>query len=272
MSGEERIREAFDRARQEGRGALVTYVMGGDPGPGQDQDVIRALAEGGADIIEVGIPFSDPIADGPTIQRAAVRALQHDTHPRDVLQAVRTVRDEGLQTPIVVMTYANIPYTMGYTDFAETLSKSGVDGAIIADMPVEECHELRAAMRAEGLALVLLAGPMTQGKRLQEIAQTTSGFLYLVGSFGTTGARKELAPETLEVLEGVLPAARAADVPLAVGFGVSTADQAARLVAAGADGVVVGSALVEMVEKGEPPEQLLRMVRMLREGVQRASG
>lgn len=267
--GEKRIRAAFAAAAQEERGALVTYLMGGDPGPGKDRDYLQALAEGGADVIEVGIPFSDPIADGPTIQRAAVRALGAGTHPKDVFATVRALRESGVATPVVVMTYANIPYTMGYTTFAKTMAESGVDGAIIADMPVEEAGPLSKALADEGRALVLLAAPLTKEHRLERVAAETRGFLYLVGSFGTTGAREGLAPETLRVLDAVKPVAKEAGIPLAVGFGVSRKEDVAALVANGADGVVVGSALVERVEQRETPGQMTQFVRALREGCRR---
>ncbi len=264
--GEARIRNAFENAHKQGRGALVTYLMGGDPGPGKDRDYLQALADGGADVIEVGIPFSDPIADGPTIQRAAVRALQAGTHPQDVFATIRALRESGLETPIVVMTYANIPYTMGYARFARTLAESGVDGAIIADMPVEEAAPLSNALADQGRALVLLAAPLTKDARLKRVAEETRGFLYLVGSFGTTGAREGLAPETLRVLDGVKPVAKQAGVPLAVGFGVSRKEHVKSLVEHGADGVVVGSALVEQVERQVPAERITQSVKALREG------
>lgn len=270
--GESRIRRAFENARREDRGALVTYLMGGDPGPGKDRDYLQALADGGADVIEVGIPFSDPIADGPTIQRAAVRALQSGTHPKDVFATIRALRETGLETPIVVMTYANIPYTVGYAKFAKAMAESGVDGAIIADMPVEEAPALSEALGNQGRALVLLAAPLTKDARLKRVTEETRGFLYLVGSFGTTGAREGLAPETLRVLETVKPVAKQAGIPLAVGFGVSRPEDAAALVTHGADGVVVGSALVQRVEQGEAPERIKTFVKALREGCRRNPG
>jgi tryptophan synthase alpha chain len=268
-SGTERIRRAFDAATQKGRSALITYLMGGDPGPGRCAPYLRALADAGVDILEVGIPFSDPVADGPTIQAAAVRARRAGTRTTDVLAEIKGLRDEGVDTPVVVMTYANIPYTMGYDAFAKALATHGIDGAIIPDIPVDEAEPFRVAMNAHGRAHVLLAAPLTKGERLERITRTTDGFLYLIGSFGTTGARDRLAPETLDVLAEACPVARAAGVPIAVGFGVSTPEQVQGLVDGGADGIVVGSALVAMVGEGKTPEALQDAVHRLSEGLVR---
>ena len=241
--------------------------MGGDPDPKRAGAYLAAAVEGGADLLEVGIPFSDPVADGPTIQRAAVRALAAGVRPTDVLSSVKALRGRGVTTPIVAMTYANIPFAMGYDAYAAALSAHGVDGTIIPDMPVDEAGPLAAALEKQGLAMILLAAPLTRGPRLARIATATRGFLYLVGSFGTTGARGALAPETLGLLRNTLPAARAAGVPLAVGFGVSTPEHVSTLVANGADGVVVGSALVQLVEEGAEPAAVTGAVRRLAEGL-----
>lgn len=267
--GAARLKAAFARAHAAGRGALVTYLMGGDPGPGQAAPYLRAAAEGGADVLEVGIPFSDPVADGPTIQKASVRARAAGTRVQDVLDEVRTLRDEGVTAPIVTMTYANIPYTMGYDAYAAALVEAGVDGTIIPDMPVDECDDLRAALDAKGLANVLLAAPTSQGARLARIASGSRGFLYLVGKLGTTGATDALDTGTLDLLDRVVPVARDHDIPLAVGFGVSRPEHVAALVAHGADGVVVGSALVGLVEEGAPPEAVREAVARLAEGLGR---
>lgn len=265
--GAERISAAFATAKSEGRGVLVAYLMGGDPDIASTPAFLHALEAGGADLIEVGIPFSDPVADGPTIQAASVRAMNAGVRPRDVLAAIRKYRDQGGAVPVVTMTYGNIPYVMGYDAYASALKASGVDGTIIPDIPVEEAGPLSDALASEGLANILLAAPLTIGDRLKKVASATRGFLYLVGSFGTTGARSELAPETVAVLEAATPAAHAAEIPLAVGFGVSTPEQVRTLVAHGADGVVVGSALVARVASGATPAELEAAVRILASGL-----
>ncbi|MBW3582451.1 MAG: tryptophan synthase subunit alpha [Euryarchaeota archaeon] len=267
LFGRERIQAAFTRAREEKRGVLVAYLMGGDPGPGDDVAYLQALIDGGVDLIEVGIPFSDPMADGPTIQKAATRALAAGTRPKDVLAGVRRLRDAGVAVPIVVMTYANIPYTMTWAGYARALREAGVDGTIIPDLPVDECAPLSAAMADEGLANILLAAPMTTGERLERVAKTSQGFLYLVGSYGTTGARDSLAEETLGLVEAAAPAARRAGIPLAVGFGVSQAEHVRSLIESGADGVVVGSALVRLVEERRGPEEVRDAVARLARGL-----
>ncbi|MGE5046922.1 MAG: tryptophan synthase subunit alpha [Deltaproteobacteria bacterium] len=231
-----RLSEAFARARAEGRTALVCYAMGGD---GDTAALLRAVDEAGADVIELGLPFSDPIADGPLLQAAATRAIAARTTLRDLLAMAGKLR---LRAPVVAMGYMNPIETMGAGAFAAALREAGLCGAIVPDLPLEEAEPVRAALEKEGLDLVPLVAPTTPPERAARIARTARGFLYYVSVTGVTGARAAL-PEDLEKRLADLRAISTA--PVAVGFGISRPEQAAALKGK-ADGVVVGTALVAM--------------------------
>jgi tryptophan synthase alpha chain len=231
-----RLSDAFARARAEGRTALVCYAMGGD---GDTTALLRAIDEAGADVIELGLPFSDPIADGPLLQAAATRAISARTTPRDLIAMASKLR---LRAPMVAMGYMNPIETMGASAFAAALREAGLCGAIVPDLPLEEAEPVRAALEEEGLDLVPLVAPTTPPERAARIARTARGFLYYVSVTGVTGARAAL-PEDLEKRLSDLRAISAA--PVAVGFGISRPEQAAALKGK-ADGVVVGTALVAM--------------------------
>jgi tryptophan synthase alpha chain len=231
-----RLSEAFARAKAEGRTALVCYVMGGD---GDTQALLRAIDEAGADVIELGLPFSDPIADGPVLQAAATRALGSGATVRSVLQAASGLK---LRAPVVAMGYVNPIESMGNAKFAQVLREGGFSGAIVPDVPLEEAQPLREALAAQELDLIPLVAPTTPRERAAAIAKTARGFLYSVSVTGVTGARTSLPAD----LEQRLTELRAlSPVPVAVGFGISKPEDAARL-RGKADGVVVGSALVAL--------------------------
>lgn len=256
-----RISEAFARAEQERRAALVAYVMAGEPDLKADVDHARAvLAE--ADVLEIGVPFSDPVADGPTIERAATRALARGATLQHALALARQLRAESPK-PILLMTYYNPVLQRGLDRFAREAADAGVDGVILPDVPLEESAMPKEALRAAGLALVQLASPATPPERFAKLARATEGFLYVVSSFGVTGARDALPPESVETVKRAAAACGGA-VPFAVGFGVSKPEHVRQLHDAGAPGVVVGSAIVGRVEKGESPEALRAFVRSLR--------
>jgi tryptophan synthase alpha chain len=231
-----RIQEAFDRAAEEGRTALVCYAMGGD---GDTAALLRAMDEAGADVIELGLPFSDPIADGPVLQAAATRALRSGATVRSVLQAAKGLR---LRAPVVAMGYMNPVESMGAQRFAELLRETGISGAIVPDLPLEEAQPLREALAAQGLDLVPLVAPTTPRGRAAAIAKEARGFLYSVSVTGVTGARAALPDDLLERLEDLRALS---PVPVAVGFGISKPEHAAAL-RGKADGVVVGSAIVAL--------------------------
>jgi tryptophan synthase alpha chain len=244
-----RLTQCFAELRARGEKALIPFVTAGDPSLAVTEAIVPALAEAGADVIELGVPFSDPMAEGPTIQRSSERALKAGASLRKVLQLVAELRPR-VAIPIVLMGYANNLLAMGEGAFAAAAANAGVDGVITVDLPPEEGEGLHAELRARGVDPILLAAPTTRPERLEMLAKRTAGFLYLVSLTGTTGARRELSAS----LEREVNAVRAvSDVPVCVGFGVSTPEQAAR-VGSFADGVVVGSALVERIERAASPD------------------
>lgn len=256
MSG--RIEARFAQLRGEGRAAFVAYVMAGDPDPERSGGILQALPAAGADIIELGIPFSDPMADGPPIQRAALRALKAGTTLERVLDLVRDFRRADAATPIVLMGYLNPLLSMGYRAFAQRAAQAGADGVIMVDCPPEEADPLADALDAEGVALIRLATPTTDAARLAVVARRTRGFVYYVSVAGVTGGK---AVDAAAVAPQVERVREASGLPVAVGFGIRTPEQASA-VARVADAAVVGSALVDAVavalEEGEDPATAVR--------------
>jgi tryptophan synthase alpha chain len=242
-----RISRVFQKLKAEGDGALVGYVTGGDPEPGLTPMIAEALIKGGVDILELGIPFSDPIADGPTIQAASVRALQAGTTPKMVLGMAEEIRKQR-DVPVAILTYYNPVYRMGLASFFGYARSSGVDGVIVADLPVEEAEDYKRAADACGVDTIFLAAPSTSAERLQRIVERTSGFLYVVSHFGVTGEREAVERSTIQLIQRVLPFTRGR-VPLAVGFGVSKPEHVKGIIGSGADGVIVGSAFVNIVDR-----------------------
>jgi len=239
------ISAVFQRLR--GEGALVAYVMGGDPDLSTSASVIDAVVRGGADILEVGIPFSDPIADGKSIQAADVRSLAAGTTPTQVLELIGAAKSRNPLLPIVAMSYYNILYSNGLGKFLEAAKSHGVDGFIVPDLPFDEIQEYAPLANRYGLDAVLLAAPTSTPARMKAIARHTSGFLYLVSLTGVTGARSDVQESTVGLIRFAKRYANA--VPLAVGFGISTPEHVRAILAAGADAVVVGSAIVDRVAR-----------------------
>jgi tryptophan synthase alpha chain len=235
-----RIGDRLAALRARGERALVPFVTAGDPDLGVTEALLPALAAAGADVVELGIPFSDPLADGPKIQRSSERALRSGTTLRRVLGMVKALRPK-LDVPVVLMGYANSFLTMGARHFPEAAREAGVDGVITVDCPPEEEPEYFEALDACGVDAILLVAPTTRPERLAFLARRTRGFLYYVSLTGVTGARATLPPRLEENLARIRAVS---NVPVCVGFGISTPEQAAH-VARFADGVVVGSALVE---------------------------
>jgi tryptophan synthase alpha chain len=269
-----RIDARFADLRREGRKGLVTFQTAGDPAPERTVPLMHAMVESGADILELGVPFSDPLADGPVIQRASERALAHDVSLDDVLEMVRDFRTRDEATPVVLMGYANPIERMGTTAFAGKAAAAGVDGVLTVDMPPEEAAEWTRPFPEAGLAPILLAAPTTSGERLGRILELTRGFLYYVSMTGVTGGT---GLDAADVAEHVAPIRERTALPVAVGFGVRDADSAAA-VAGAADAVVVGSALIRTVEshfnESDPAvldDALRRQVADLRAGVDRAA-
>jgi tryptophan synthase alpha chain len=244
-----RIGDRLELLRGRGETALIPFITAGDPDLGVTEALLPALAAAGADVIEIGVPFSDPVAEGPTIQRASERALRAGTTLRRVLGLVKTLRPK-LDVPLVLMGYINSFLSMGAERFAEAAREAGIDGVITVDCPPEEEPAYYEALAACGIDAILLASPTTPDTRLAVLARGTRGFLYYVSLTGVTGARADL-PSGVE--ENVARIRAVSDVPVCVGFGISTPEQAARI-ARFADGVVVGSALVEQIERAASRE------------------
>jgi tryptophan synthase alpha chain len=236
-----RIDTRFAQLAKEGRSAFVTYVMAGDPDPATSLDIVRALPKAGAEVIELGIPFTDPMADGPSIQAAGLRALKAGMTLKKTLELVRDFRKDDNATPLVLMGYYNPIYIYGVDKFLADAKSAGVDGLIIVDLPPEEDAELCVPALKAGLNFIRLATPTTDDKRLPAVLANTSGFVYYVSIAGITGAA---APDSNVVGDAVARIKRHTDLPVCVGFGIRTPD-AARAIAERANGAVVGTALVD---------------------------
>jgi tryptophan synthase alpha chain len=261
-----RIQEAFDRLREQRRGGMVTYVTAGDPDADTSARILVELARGGADILEVGVPFSDPLADGPVIQRATERALASGMTLRGTLDVVRSVR-QTIDTPIVLFTYANPVLRMDPTVFAREARQAGVDGVLILDYPVEEAEPLRAPLLAAGLDPIFLISPTTTDGRIRRSGELGRGFLYVISRLGVTGVRDRLSDDVTDLVGRVRSQS---SLPVALGFGISSPEHVAKACRS-ADAAVVGSALVNVIaEHGAAPDVAVRAgeyVRWLKSAV-----
>jgi len=261
-----RINDTFARLKAEGKKAFVTYVMAGDPDEARALEIVKGMPAAGVDIIELGMPFTDPMADGETIQLAGQRALEAGMTLEKFLQFVRDFRAEDDTTPIVMMGYYNPIYSRGVDRFLNDAKGAGIDGMIIVDLPPEEDEELCIPAQNAGLNFIRLATPTTDAKRLPMVLQNTSGFVYYVSITGITGAAEasaaDVAPEVARIKQST-------DLPVIVGFGVKTPDTA-QAVAGVADGTVVGSAIVQKIADGESTKDVLAFVKSLADGAHRA--
>jgi len=239
-----RIAEKFAELKNKREKALITFITAGDPDLAVTCELIPVLEKSGADIIELGVPFSDPMADGPTIQKASERALVAGTTLPGILAAVRSVRRES-QVPILLMGYFNPIFRYGIEEFVADAASAGVDGVLLVDLPPEEAAGLKAAADAHGMDVIFLLTPTSDNKRIEKVARLGSGFVYYVSVTGVTGARTKVAESVFTEVDNIR---KQLDLPLAVGFGISDPEQAGK-VAAVADGVVVGSALVKLFEE-----------------------
>lgn len=242
--GAKAITEVFRSRLAKGGKVLIPYIMAGDPDLGSTEKIIRSLSGIGVDVIELGMPFSDPLADGPVIQRAGQRAIRQGVTLTSILETVHTIR-EMIDTPIVIMTYYNLFYKYGLEKFAKDAAQAGVDGLIIPDLPIEESEKFLQVLEKEGLAMIFLIAPTSTDERIERIAQAAKGFLYYVSRTGITGEQKSLA---LDIQENIARIRKYTDLPVAVGFGVSNAEQAQEI-GKYADGVVIGSAIVRLIEE-----------------------
>ena len=260
-----RIDDTFARLNAEGKKAFVSYIMAGDPDAATSLAVMQGLPDAGVDIIELGMPFTDPMADGPTIQLAGQRALDGGMTMDKVLDMVRAFRGGNNITPIVLMGYYNPIYSRGVARFLSEAKAAGIDGLIVVDLPPEEDEELCIPAQAAGLNFIRLATPTTDDARLPKVLQNTSGFVYYVSITGITGAA---APKALDVAPEVARIKAATDLPVIVGFGIST-PEAAEAIAGIADGCVVGSAIVKDIGEGRPVAEVLARVAALADGAHR---
>jgi len=255
-----RIHSLFERLKGERRAALIAYVTAGDPTPERTPGIVAALERGGVDLIELGVPFSEPIADGPVIQRGAERALRAGTNVVKVLEIARKIREHS-EIPILLFTYLNPVLRYGLEKLAADAKAAGIDGCLLTDLSVEEAESYMGAMRSAGLDTVFLAAPTSTDARLKLVAKYSTGFVYLVSRTGVTGERSALS----EALAPLIERTRAVTaLPLAAGFGISTPEQAG-VVAKMADGVVVGSAIVRLIEKNASDTELEAFAHSLRD-------
>ena len=250
-----RIEKTFEQLRSRGEKALIAYIMAGDPTLKRTEEFVLTLEQAGADIIELGVPFSDPIADGPVIQRAGQRALKEKTSLRDILKLVSNLRFKT-EIPLVLMTYTNPVLKFGINGFVREAVSSGLDGVILPDLPPEEGEPLITLAEKNGLDVILLAAPTTPRERLAKIVRRTQGFIYYVSITGITGASLRGLREIKSRIRGIR---RLTAKPIAVGFGISTPEQAASLSEV-ADGIVVGSAIVKLIEEFQDQPELLTTI------------
>jgi tryptophan synthase alpha chain len=245
-----RIQTVFKRLKEEGRKGLIPFVTGGDPDPGQTVAILHALADAGSDVIELGLPFSDPMADGPVIQRSSERALQKGVTSRTILDYVAQFRQTNQHTPIVLMGYLNPIERMGIEKFVIEAKKSGVDGVLVVDYPPEESIEFSGYLRKAELDPIFLLAPTSSDTRIEKVAKVASGYVYYVSLKGVTGSQNLNTDE----VHSKLPTIRKfTDIPVGVGFGIRDAESACH-VAKSADAVVIGSALIQFLEAGKPNE------------------
>jgi len=243
-----RIEKKFNELKLKNQKGLICYVMGGYPDPISSEKIITSLIEGGADILEIGIPFSDPIADGPIIQEASFRALQNGITPDICLNLIRKIRKTYPLLPILIMTYSNILQKRGFKDFMESAKDAGTDGFIIPDMTIEESKDYLYYSKKLGLASVFLVAPNTSDFRIKKTLEVSTGFVYLVSVFGTTGMRNSFNNYTLTAIKKIKKLS-SNNNNISVGFGISTPNHVKLMSNIGADAVIVGSAIIQMVNR-----------------------
>jgi tryptophan synthase alpha chain len=264
-----RIQETFERAKAENRAALMPFVTAGYPSLEVSGQLLDALVEGGADIIELGVPFSDPLADGATVQASSQKALENGTTLADCIELVRAFRARGGTIPILLMGYVNPFYQYGIERLARDAADAGIDGFLIPDLPSDESEEFQAPLRAQGLDLIYFLAPTSTERRISDVANRATGFLYCVALTGVTGARDQMAEELPEYIARIR---QATDLPLTIGFGISKPEHVAA-VAQIADGVVVASALINHLDTlptEDQPDGARSFVRQLAAATYRA--
>ena len=261
-----RIETTFETLKNEGRKALVTFITAGDPDAAKSASILAALPESGADIIEIGMPFTDPMADGPAIQAAGLRALDAGANMKQTLQMVRDFRSKNSQTPIVLMGYMNPVIAYGPEGFMNDAADAGVDGLILVDLPPEEADELAPLAQEKGLHIIRLVTPTTNETRLKTVLNGAGGFLYYVSITGVTGTKSANVDEVGAHIQEIK---KTTDLPVVVGFGIKTPDDASAMSAI-ADGIVVGSAIVEKIGEGADEKVISEQVKALHNALKAA--
>ncbi len=258
-----KLSEKFGELKKKKEGALIAYICAGDPDPRATKQYVEALVRGGADIIELGLPFSDPVADGPTIQAGIERALHAGMTPDIYFKTASAIK---LHIPLVVMTYYNLIFKRGPEKFVKDCAASGISGIIVPDLPAEESEELSHLCKKYDIDLIFFIAPTTTESRMKKILAQGTGFIYLVARLGVTGARADIAGSTRDLINRVKT-----DTPRAVGFGISKGEQASLLIRAGADGVIVGSAFVDLIAGGgdDVAKKLEDLASELKEGIRK---
>lgn len=259
-----KIEDKFSELKGKKEGAYMPHLYYGDPSEKFSFKLIDTLVENGADLLELGIPFSDPTADGPTFQSACERALKNDVTPVKCIRVIKKLRDGGLKIPIIVTTYYNIPYVWGVKSFLIEVKNAGAQGLIIPNLPIDEASEILKIGRSIGLSIIFLVTPTTTEERLKKIIRAASGFIYIVNIEGVTGARKNLTNSTLKLIRKIREYTK---IPLMAGFGISKREHARDVVSMGADGAITGSSIGEIYEKNllNPEETLLELADFARE-------
>jgi tryptophan synthase alpha chain len=246
------VSQCFEQLRDRARCALIPFITAGDPDLETTAEALRVLDRNGADLIELGVPYSDPLADGPVIQAAATRALQHGTRLEDVLQVVKQVSPE-IRSPIILFTYYNPILNRGIETFLKDIADAGAKGLVVPDLPLEEADALLKPAKNYGIELTLLVAPTSPIERISAIAQQSQGFIYLVSTTGVTGMRSQMESRVKDLL---IELRQTTDKPLGVGFGISQPEHARQVTEWGADAVIVGSAFVKRLSEGSPKEGL----------------
>jgi|TARA_B100001971_G_C18222758_1_gene558298 tryptophan synthase alpha chain len=241
-----RYKKTFSKLKEKKVKALVPFVVAGDPNHNTSLEIVKTIINAGADILELGFTFSEPIADGPTIQTAGIRALKSGSNTDKNFSFIREIRKFNNKIPIGILIYANLIYQRGIDNFYKDSKQSGIDSVLVADLPIEEAEPYIKAARKNKIDTIFIVSPLTDNKRLEKIAKKTKGFVYVVSRLGVTGVRLDIQHGTLELLKRIRPKTR---LPICVGFGISKPEHVSQICKAGADGAIVGSAIVKIIEE-----------------------
>lgn len=249
-----RYKKTFNKLKRRKEKALIPFVVAGDPNYKTSLEIVRTIINSGADILEIGFTFSEPIADGPTIQTAGVRALKASSNTDKNLNFIKQIRKFNNEIPIGILIYANLIYQRGINKFYRDAAKAGIDSVLVADLPIEEADEYIKAARKNKINTVFIVSPLTSNERLKKITKKVRGFVYVVSRLGVTGARKDLEEGTLKLLRRIRPKTK---LSLCVGFGISKPEHVKSICKAGADGAIIGSAIVKLIEKNIKNKKLI---------------